>query len=290
MSEYAGDALAVRLSVRIYELFLNIYPKSFQREYGPHMLQVFRDCSIRSFEREGSTGMLALWMLTLLDLLRSTVEQYLEKETLMTKSTLTRLSGWAMAVGGVASALGLLVLMMQEAIGIAYPDLFEPVYVAAFFLGPVGVGLGMLGLRARFGEALGEPGRSLLLLGAIVGITLVVVGDVIQTIPNNLSDNGFGYFMYGLFTLYGVLELYGILALLRRPQPKWNGLALVAGLPVTIMAMLFAFYGNRGPAPEMPPVFVVIAVFITMGFAHFMLGLLIQSDLPEDLAVKPVGA
>jgi hypothetical protein len=56
MSEYAGDALAVRLSVRIYELFLNIYPKSFQREYGPHMLQVFRDCSIRSFEREGSTG------------------------------------------------------------------------------------------------------------------------------------------------------------------------------------------------------------------------------------------
>lgn len=290
MKRYASDTLAVRLSVRIYELLLNIYPKSFQREYGPHMLQVFRDCSLRSVEREGSTGMLSLWVLTLLDLLRSTVEQYLEKETMMTKNTLIRLSGWAMAIGGAASAIGFVVLVMAEQSGGSWPSVLEPLLAAAFFIGPAGVGLGLLGLRARFGEAVGEPGRSFLLLGSIVGTALVAVGDIVQYLTNDLDDNGFGYFMFGIFAIYGALETYGILALVRKPQLRWNGLAVVAGLPISIVGVLSALMGSSSSVIDTPILVAFITMFFAMGVAISMLGYLVQLDLSDDLAAEPAGA
>ena len=91
----------VRFSVGVYRLLLAAYPKAFRDEYGPHMVQVFQDLSIRAYRQNGSDGILRLWAITLFDLLKSVVEEHLQKETNMNKSTFIRISGWSLILGAV---------------------------------------------------------------------------------------------------------------------------------------------------------------------------------------------
>jgi hypothetical protein len=294
MRNHSAESATVSISVYFYRLVLVLYPTSFRREYGPHMLQVFRDCSLRSYNRSGPSGMLSLWALTLLDLLRSTVEQYLQRETFMSRNTLVRLSGWAMAIGGAATGFAFMIFMLTGWMKtVPKGTAWEAILVVAFFYGPIGVGLGLLGVRSRFGSAVGSLGQGALLIGATIGTALIVIGDVVQSLPNNLDDNGFGYFMYGLFVVFVALELYGVLALVYKPQARWNALALVAGLPITATAVLVALPGSggTGPNPFPDPLAVVSAVtFAVMGVALAMLGSTVQSDLPEEITAEPARA
>lgn len=288
MSGPRSEAPVVSLSVRLYELLLVVYPRPFRTEYGPHMLQVFRDCTLRTHKEQGFVGMVSLWALTLLDWLRSVVEQHLEKETLVTRNSLIRLSGWAMLVGGAASSLGLIFLILSEEYFLVVSAVWEAVLVVAFFYGPLGVGLGLLGLRARYGEDIGEGGKLAMLVGAIGGIVLVLIGDVVQSLPNNLDDNGFWIFMVGLFLTFATLELYGLVALIRRPQERWNGLAAVAGLPIPIIVVITAF-SSSGSEPRsliFILAFLFVSLFTIMGISLAMLGYQLQAEAPEQISAE----
>ena len=70
----------------------------------------------------------------------------------MTRNTLIRMSGWAMAIGGSASAFGLIAVLLMEQFFLRITGVWEGILVIAFFYGPLGVGLGLLGLRARYGR------------------------------------------------------------------------------------------------------------------------------------------
>lgn len=288
MSRAGTEVTVVSLSVRLYELLLVVYPRPFRNEYGRHMLQVFRDCSLRVHKEEGFVGLISLWALTLLDWLRSVVEQHLEKETLVTRNTLIRLSGWAMVVGGAASSLGVIFLILSEEYLLRVSAMWEAVLVVAFFYGPLGVGLGLLGLRARYGEDIGEVGKLAMLVGAIGGIALVLIGDVVQSLPNNLDDNGFWIFTVGLFLTFAILELYGLVALIRRPQERWNGLAAVAGLPISIMALITASSSNGAEAGSLifSLAIIFISLLIIMGIALAMLGYQLQAEAPEHVSAE----
>lgn len=288
MSRAGTEVTVVSLSVRLYELLLVVYPRPFRNEYGRHMLQVFRDCSLRVNKEEGFVGLISLWALTLLDWLRSVVEQHLEKETLVTRNTLIRLSGWAMVVGGAASSLGVIFLILSEEYLLRVSAMWEAVLVVAFFYGPLGVGLGLLGLRARYGEDIGEVGKLAMLVGAIGGIALVLIGDVVQSLPNNLDDNGFWIFTVGLFLTFAILELYGLVALIRRPQERWNGLAAVAGLPISIMALITASSSNGAEAGSLifSLAIIFISLLIIMGIALAMLGYQLQAEAPEHVSAE----
>lgn len=296
MRDSTADAVSVSWSVQLYRLFLVLYPTSFRREYGPHMLQVFRDCSIRTYRRRGPSGMLSLWALTLLDLLRSMVEQHLQRETFMSRNTLVRLSGWAMVIGGAATGIGFLLFMLSEQYGIvslAKGGVSEILLLVAFFYGPALVGLGLFGVRARFGRTVGSLGEGALLMGGIGGTALIVLGDVVQSLPNNLDDNGFVFFMLGLFMVFVALEVYGVFAFIRRPQTRWNALALVAGMPLTITAVIVAMAGPGGNGPgRLPEPWATLFAlsFAVMGVALVMLGYLVQADLPEEMTAEPAGA
>lgn len=289
----SSDVPSVSLSVRLYRLFLIVYPKSFRREYGPHMLQVFRDYSIRTYNRGGSSGMLSLWALTLLDLLRSMVEQHLQRETFMSKNTLVRLSGWALVVGGIATGIGFAVFLFTEAVSgstIRLSGVWEPLIVVAFFFGPIGVALGLLGVRARFGGGVGGLAKNALLLGAIGGTALMLIGDIMQFALVGQDDNGFGIWAYGLILTFVTLEIYGILSLRRKAQPRWNGLAAFAGAPITLLVAIAAL--GVAPGGSLPMgitlLFAVMTVVVSVTLA--MLGFLVQADLPEPMAAEPAGA
>ena len=55
------------ISNSLYRLLLVAYPAEFRREYGRHMAQVFRDRCVEEQRRRGITGLMGLWLHTLLD-------------------------------------------------------------------------------------------------------------------------------------------------------------------------------------------------------------------------------
>ena len=79
MRETRWAPAPVDLSVRMYTRLLTAYPGPFRAEYGSHMAQVFRDVCLRDYQRGGAHGMATLWARTSLDLLRTTVEEHIER-------------------------------------------------------------------------------------------------------------------------------------------------------------------------------------------------------------------
>jgi hypothetical protein len=68
------------VSVRIYRLLLRSYPKTFRAEYGPHMIQVFRDSYRTELRTREASAVARLWLRTLLDLAGSAFREHLETE------------------------------------------------------------------------------------------------------------------------------------------------------------------------------------------------------------------
>lgn len=66
----------VAVSRRLYQLLLQLYPRSFRRAYGAEMLQLFTDCCLDAIAARGAVGLLDLWLITLGDLARSLVREH----------------------------------------------------------------------------------------------------------------------------------------------------------------------------------------------------------------------
>ena len=105
MISTSRDIPLVAVSVSVYRFLLAAYPAEFREEYGEDMLQLFRDCALRAVGQSGSEGMVRLWAVTLLDLIKSLFEEHLQQETNMSKSTFIRISGWALVLAGIEGAV-----------------------------------------------------------------------------------------------------------------------------------------------------------------------------------------
>lgn len=68
---------AVERSSSLYVRLLRLYPKSHREEYGSAMLQLFRDQCRDAWAASRTRGLLAFWMLTLLDLLKTSILEHL---------------------------------------------------------------------------------------------------------------------------------------------------------------------------------------------------------------------
>jgi hypothetical protein len=68
---------SVTLSVAIYRVLLVAYPAAFRHCYGELMVQVFRDTCRRAEQLYGLIGVLALWLPTLADLLKTAAAERL---------------------------------------------------------------------------------------------------------------------------------------------------------------------------------------------------------------------
>lgn len=66
------------LSCRIYRLLLAAYPAEFRREYGPSMVQVFRDSSRDAALRQRKLATASFWKTILCDLAISASKQHIE--------------------------------------------------------------------------------------------------------------------------------------------------------------------------------------------------------------------
>lgn len=262
MTRKPTDIASVTFSIRIYQLLLYAYPAEFRQEYGPHMMQVFQDCCLRAMGQGGRNGLIMLWALTLLDFIRSVFEQYLQKETDMSKSMFIKLSGWAFVVGSFAflSILG--------------------GSVAGAVVSSILIAIGMLGLRARYGENVGRLGSSMLLAG-VAGMVIAYIAvpvfrevEVLYLLP-----------FAGPAVLLTGLAVFGLVALSRKPLPHVNWLPLIAGIwyPVIYFPIFFYAIMNNGAWPENDLPWVPIQIILSLQFLTLcILGLILQSDAPEE--------
>jgi hypothetical protein len=269
----------VAFSVRVYQLLLIAYPTQFQQEYGLQMAQVFQDCCLRTIRQRGTSGMLKLWVITLLDLAQSVVTEHMRKETQMKqemKPEDIRRSGWALILGAISFVISIFVAIQAAEDGSLFALLLM-IFVSL----PLLV-FGVFGLRNRYGEKTGNFGRNILLLGAILGPLTSILGFFLMT-----NDPLWFIIWTGPAVLFLCLTLFGVAALYTKPMPRWNMLPILAGLAYPVIVFFYilnAFIAGDWSGSGMP--YSVIIILITIqGIALLALGYILKADVPEEKLV-----
>jgi hypothetical protein len=235
MRESNGVPTPIDLSVRLYIWLLAAYPGRFRAEYGYHMAQVFRDACRRDYGRRGLPGMTSLWARTSLDLVRTTLEEHIERGLHMNHEKFVRWSGWALIAGAILFAAG-------QIIGTFDPDVNDPIgigQIVGLALGQVLFVIGLLGLRAGYAERSGSLGRIALIV-SVIAAGLSFGGILMMGVTE--SEFAWQAWGIGLLTMTLGLAVFGVVALRRKVFSRWNFAPLLAA--VTLLLPLSGFAGE----------------------------------------------
>lgn len=203
----------------------------------------------------------------------------------MTKSKFIRLSGWSLMLGAVTFFISTLSAIVESNFYDSYMRLNVFVFyntglVLALWLGTILLAVGWLGLRARYGEQVGFSGKSFLMIGAIAGPTIGLLG-VIGAITKVLMWAEFLLYS-GDMVLLACLTIFGISVLRTKPLSRWNGLPLIAGFwfPVLLPSMMIA---NANGAPGSLVLNIAKGVLLLQSIALFILGYMLQANVSEEI-------
>ena len=280
----------IAISVKVYQMLLVAYPTKFRQEYGPHMLQVFRDYCLRTVHRSGMNGLAKLWVVTLLDLVQSIVSEHVHKEIEMKKEMEPRdirMVGWAIIVGSVVFVLG----MFIDAL-LPNNNWYVIIAIVSMISMPL-LAFGLLGLRRRYGDQVGVFGKNILLIGSVLGLLMSIIGYIGEVGSFGRWDDHMAVLILaGPMVLFACLALFGIAALSKKPLPRWNTVPIIAGAwyPIFILAYFIVSVRTgdwdsfEAGAPEW---FVAVAriLLIIQSVALVALGYILKSDAPEETAV-----
>jgi hypothetical protein len=278
MNTRRAEPPIIAFSVRIYQALLLAYPTRFRQEYGSHMAEVFRDCCLRAFRRGGPNGMARLWLLTLLDLVHSVLEQHLQKEAFMTKSHTIKLSGWAFMLG----SFGFLALN-NDSMAVSF---------AGLVISSILLSVGMLGLRAGYGDRVGAFGRNILLVG-VLGMLLVFVcvGVLYRSLPqiqigNAMLETWMLLYAGPAIGLLG-LALFGLAAVRRKPMAglNWLPVATAVWYPAMYSFFLFYYVSHNGVWLYVEQIYWVAGLMMLMQFAALCgFGFMLSADTRDEMA------
>ena len=269
----------VAFSVRVYQALLVAYPTKFQQEYGSQMVQVFQDCCLRALRQGGTNGMLKLWAITLLDLVQSVITVHSQKEVQM-KNEINpediRKTGISLMIGGITFVLALYTGFFGDYTNNL--NLWTVSFFLLILLGMPGLVVGLLGVRNRYGEKAGGFGKTILLIGAILGSVTSISGVLLAT-----SDR-YGILVYaGPAVLLAGLAVFGIVALYKKPLPRWNVVPLIAGFWYPLFIFIPMITSVKFGDPVMSIINYVL--LLIQGVALVALGYILKSNTPEEIAV-----
>ena len=181
-----------------------------------------------------------------------------------------RMAGWAFILGGAALAIS----MFFGALGDSY--WFAITGILTFICLPL-LTVGMLGLRSRYGDQVGALGKTVLLIGAILGPVISILGIFLQDVGELWT-----LIFIGPIVQFICLILFGLVGVYRKPLPRWNVLPIFAGLWLVIRMlpiMIPALHWSTGDSLG-----VADAVFIPLQVASLIaLGYILKSDVPEEI-------
>jgi hypothetical protein len=192
----------------------------------------------------------------------------------MSKSQLIKFSGWAFILGAFSFAP----LLTGS----------DPIAIPGSEISAILLAVGLLGLRARYGEHVGGVGRNSLLLGASGPILLVIV--IAMGLSGILTETqitkGLWVLLFGgpAISLLG-LTLFGLAALVSRPMPRLNWLPLFAGIWYPVTYVLFSVYdiSHKGVFPDQYLPELVLMVVIQF-LALCIFGAVLVSNATEQMA------
>ena len=232
-----------RMSERLYVALLYLYPKKFRAAYGQQMRLTFRDACRVAYHQNGVSGLLALWLPTLFDLLKSALEERARQgELTMSKERLIGLAGPLTIVVGALMLVGPISDLVQ---------LVRPPYKVAlwefFHFRTATMSLAVMlpafiGTWLRYKESAGGLGRLGLILNVAGCVTFCLalsadfLLDVLQLLEHPTGPN---YAMAA--SIVSILighVLFGIDALRYKLLPRWNAMPLLVGLTTPLLGVL----------------------------------------------------
>jgi hypothetical protein len=235
------------VSERLYAALLYLYPKEFRSAYGQPMCLTFRDACRAAYRRHGTLSLLALWLPTLLDLIKSALEERVRQgEISMSKP---RIIAWA---GPLTLLVGLAWLMASIGdfairFGLGSDDEWMGFVTIPFFLSFVPLFFALIGTRLRFhpsASALGRFGLSLS-VGGCMGVIVSLLAALLlgRVAPNANPPSWLNYAAVACILSIRVgYILFGVDALRRRLLPRWNLLPLLVGLTV-VLSLPLGWFG-----------------------------------------------
>ena len=275
------DPLAIRLSIEFYGLLQKAYPAGFRREYGPQMLQVFRDCCRTAVHRSGPPGLAQLWALTLFDWFKTVIEERLNQATEMTLAKWIRLSGWGLLIGPLALFIGMgdpvaYRRLLITWIGAPLHGSDQAAYLFATETIPqlvamIGMGLisfGLWGLHIACRGKVGRLGRFGLRIGAASSV-VALIGGVLSLTG---GEAWWLIFLGGLLFTFLSLAIFGVDVLREKPFTRWNALPILTGFGLPALLAISIFMGLE----DHPYILVIPLAFSLLGLIG--LGWVLQSD------------
>ena len=207
------------LSLVIYRSLLVLYPSEYRREYGPHMLQLFADCYRDAYTSAGTMGVVHLWLFTLIDLVKTVLEERSRQRISLTKQLFVRLSGLAAMLGG---ALWITIILVtanwpRGILGGMYRRFDDPLPFVLLAL--LLIACGLAGAQTRqFSHSRwwGAPGS------VALGIALILFS--VFPLTGNWWVFYSGYMLFLLSSLYS-----GITMLVGCTLPRWATPLLIVG-------------------------------------------------------------
>jgi len=192
---------SVSLSQKIFSRLLVLYPRGYREQFGPHMSQLFKDCSREALALRGTTGLITLWLATLPDLFKTAFEENFSTED---------------PLGGPDA------LIEYFKLGIG------PLAMLLFFVG-------IASLRSAYGDAAGSVAKTMLSIAAI-GSLIGGIGAIGMGLM--LSGEPWWYLFFGgaMFMLLGI-GVFGVYCMQRKVLPGLSWLFALGGLTLPLLSL-----------------------------------------------------
>ena len=239
------------ISERLYSALLNLYPPTFRAMYGQQMRLTFRDACRVAYRQGGTLGLLALWIPTLFDLLKSALEERgRQGEIIMFKERLIALAGpLTILVGSMWVVVSLSDFLLRIGLGgdEKFWDLFVAFLSLPFFLSFVPLLFALIGTGLRYHQAAGVPGKVGLALSVAgcAGVIVAVLANLLlgSVAPEVGQPSWLNYAaVVCLLSIRIGYILFGVDALRYRLLPRWNLLPLLLGSTV-VLSFGFEWFG-----------------------------------------------
>lgn len=278
-------------SIHMYQILLAIYPFDFRHEYGNQMCQVFRDCVQRTLRESGQAGLLSLWGRTMLDTVKTAIEEHARRGVNMSQETYLKLSGWAFILSGLILPVSGMAAQRPayDHYNAASLRIDQYANVVAFPLMTMGILLliaGCIGLYMRYGHRAGRFGQFSLSLSIFAGII-----GVIGLIRMGSFTNDTAWGSWWVVSLLGMafqclgIALFGISALRQHLLAHWNGLPIFAGIwaPLYVIVAIGMLWTGIG-WPESQLLNLLVSILTMAGFVSLGYEVLTYSQAADTIA------
>ncbi len=277
----------MRASAAIYCCLLWLYPAAFRRAYGAQMAQVFRDSCRQARQERGLPGVIILWLVTLVDLLRSALAEHLLEGPIVSRPFYIRMSGLLALVGASIEFLinidesgyvfipgytGITQHLAQVSIGLLIGIALAP--IICWTLGLVGLLLAQRGWVGRVSASL-----ALLALGAelamqiIAGLHIAPLENILENTLGRLAALGWGFTQIDDFVLGLSLIVCGIVTLKAHLLPRWNVVPLLLGL-LAFSNLAVYYWAEESPIVRVGLTSILLVPYLSLICNFFLWGCL----------------